>query len=499
MKSVLFSLLVLLFTVVIASFMYYNIPTQCGGSKTSANIVEGLDNESTTLPYYKVGTSRPGNLDNYNYFNGIYCEKGDTDCKTYALTCTVGVDPNCHNYKTTDPDCYDSSGAYICNSNSNRASDFTTSLHNASGSSCQTISGELVCNGDAWGKGSRWYDYAPPADTTFKTGSLCEIVDNKLVCEEPCGLIDGEWVCKKNTGFDHTNSYTNPYPDTELSYWNLEGDDLPPLWKTGYYYSGLSDWGISTTGTTTPTKTVKPSWSNFRYKTQETPIMNYPLQYGDWNRMLASPVVDTKDYTANSDTLNKIYQTLYTLVSRDDCSQGIYGCCSDQKTKKSDFQGSNCPEEELSKKIKKYIHVEVTKTAKKILPPEGSSIANTESVSKKDKDKNKNKKDKNKNKENENIPIPPSFLLSSGQTDSSPRNPFSQDMPISSAMNPMAALSDTNVLPAQSSYTSTVFLAGPNGGVIGNCPEPSFECKKGNCKTNNLPMPLVADFSSFGM
>jgi hypothetical protein len=42
-----------------------------------------------------------------------------------------------------------------------------------------------------------------------------------------------------------------------------------------------------------------------------------------------------------------------------------------------------------------------------------------------------------------------------------------------------------------------VFLTGPRGNLIGNGPDPSFECKKGNCQQNSLPMPLLTDFSSF--
>jgi hypothetical protein len=94
--------------------------------------------------------------------------------------------------------------------------------------------------------------------------------------------------------------------------------------------------------------------------------------------------------------------------------------------------------------------------------------------------------------------VPPAFSMSSAPTDSSPQNPLSQAEPIAAtgSVNP-TSFATTNVLPAQTSYTNTVFLTGPQGNLISNGPDPSFECKKGNCQQNSLPMPLLADFSSF--
>ena len=67
------------------------------------------NNDTNSEPYYKTGV-RPDGTHDYDYFNGIYCLKGDMDCKSYATTCSSG-DPNCHN--TDDSENTDVSGSDV--------------------------------------------------------------------------------------------------------------------------------------------------------------------------------------------------------------------------------------------------------------------------------------------------------------------------------------------------------------------------------------------------
>ncbi len=463
--------------------------------------------ELKSVPYYKQPGFKPDPDKEYAYANGMYCEVDDMRCKAYSISCKIG-EPNCHNYRNEtlkDENCYNPNGEYICGKNSNDASDFTDDLHNAYGGKCDMINGQLICEGDTWGKSDeKFLKNTPLEDVVYKDLPNCEIVDNKLVCEE------GDLTNTRNK-YGYIDAYKDEYRDSTLdpsSYRRGDRDvyeekyhdytqDLSP-WTTYGYSRYRNDWGI------THNYDRKKSWSNFNYGKEENPIMNYPLVHSAWNRHLESPPpVDTKDYTPNSDTLNKIFQTLYVLVSRNDCSQGIYGCCPDNKTAKSDLQGSNCTtgsnfnDVKLTDEVKKYIDFSISKNADKLTPPQNTSISNVEVVTKKKKDDKKVTKTVNY----QQLSLPPDFSLSSAPTNSIPQGTFDQNLPISSTTNILQALPETNVLPAQSSYTNTVFLAGPQGDIIGNSPEPSFECKKGkgNYKNNNLPMPILADFSSFGM
>jgi hypothetical protein len=446
MKPLMISLFILFITLILALVLYYYMPTQC-------KIKEALT-EDTEVPYYHL-SSRPSSTSDYAYINGIYCYPGDDECREYALTCTVGKDPNCHNNNPSDSKCYDASGAYICGS-------VKPSATSTSNYSCQTISGEYICDGNFWGM-KNFY----PEEVTPTITDVCKVEDGKIVCDESV------WknIYYRKGLFNEENSVNTGWSDQSAL---------------------LREWGIHA-------DSQKQSWYNFDYSIKDTPLLNYPLQKSDWNRYLESPSVDTKEDSVNSSILNKIYQQLYVLASRNDCSMGVYGCCSDRMTKKVDFQGSNCTNEVgLSDEVKKYIEVTVTKSASQLTPPPGSSIANAEAVP---------AQTAPPTAPNDNMmalgrqtsAVPPAFSMSSSPTDSSPQNPASQAQPIAAstaAVNP-TAFASTNVLPAQTSYTNTVFLTGPQGNLIGNGPDPSFECKKGNCQQNSLPMPLLADFSSF--
>ncbi len=453
--------------------------TATSTTDTSTSTVDTTD----TLKYYQRESSlKPSGYDEYEYYNGIYCKPDDNDCRTYALTCTVGEDPNCHNNVETDTECYNSSGEYICNSSSGSASSYTDALHDAS-----IDSGE-----DVWDPSvnSYTYSYSDVRDKDFKKIKGCKTVDGELICNDKV-------------------AWRSVYDDGKVK--NVKAaedifdDDLDPAkWKNK---SSKNDWGLSTVNKTLNTlfgnnmsNKNKITWSSFDYDVDDSPLLNYPLKNTDWNRYLASPNIDTKGYTDNSDTLNKIFQILYVLVSRNDCSQGIYGCCSDKVTAKTDYQGSNCPSKlSLSDEVKQYIDMSITKNAGALIPPQDSSISNLEIISKTKKNDNKTVEKININSQTN---LPPNFASSFEKTNSSPQSTNAREEPISSSASLFQPVSfyDTNVLPAQASYTSTVYLAGPNGNTIGNNgPDPSFECKKGNCKQNNLPMPVLTDFSRFGM
>lgn len=478
MKPLMISLFILFITLLLALMMYLYMPTQCKGK-----VKEALTNEETELPYYKM-SSTPSSTEDYAYINGIYCYPGDDECREYALTCTVGKDPNCHNNKPSDANCYDASGAYICGG----VKPSTATLNY----SCQTISGEYICNGNLWGTNNVY-----PQEISSVT-DVCKVENGSIICNESV------WK----------NIYLRDMYDEENT-----------VNTTGWVdqTEQLNEWGIRTA-------TPKQSWYNFDYNVQDTPLLNYPLQKSDWNRYLTSPAVDTKEDSVNTSTLNKIYQQLYVLASRNDCSMGVYGCCSDKKTAKVDFQGSNCPTDAgLTEEVKKYIELTVTKSASQLTPPPGSSIANAAAVPPAGTVANVPPAGTVANvpqpppgssianaeavppptpspTPNNNVlalsrqpsAVPPSFSMSSAPTDSAPQHPTAQAEPISGSTGPANPTAfATNVLPTQTSYTNTVFLTGPRGNLIGNGPDPSFECKKGNCQQNSLPMPLLADFSSF--
>jgi len=155
--------------------------------------------------------------------------------------------------------------------------------------------------------------------------------------------------------------------------------------------------------------------------------------------------VDTKEPVADSDTLNKIYQLLNSLIERNHCTVSTYGCCKDNITAKKDVPGSNCSETRavgLSDDVKKYIDTAVSEKTF-TFPPSSSSLLQT------------------------TIESPP-----------------------------------TNQLSTQASYTNTVFLAPPHGNYMypGKCPNPA-DCKAptySNVNSDKLPLPLVSDFSKFG-
>jgi len=501
------SLFIFVASIIIALLLYVYMPKQC-----SKPVKESLENE---VPYYKSTTPlRPNSTDDYKYYNGIYCKKGDDDCKEYAYTCTVGEDPNCRNYDSATADCYDKNGKYICDTTYD-ASDYTEWLHDVAGS-CQTISGEYICSGSAWGKSDeKWLSFVELDDVEYTNNPSCEVVKGEIVCDEEeiedqileeevdatnnCQIVDGNIVCDYNRSV----LYDSPGYDVDTVF---KGYDSPPY--------GLNEWGVSsiTNSILRELENVNATRSSYHtldnlHENDSCKLVNGDIMcdyatlqnlyaaahptttaYSDWNRNLESP---TTNETIHSDMLTKIYNAIYLLASRNDCSQGIYGCCPDKQTAKTDPNGSNCAS--LNEEVKKYIDMEITKTAEKLTPPASSTLANIQTLP-----STQGTAAQGTTTQGTTTQGTTQGTTSQGSTTNGTMESAWAAMSGSTPpLNP-TAFQETDTSPAQRSYTSTVFLAGPKGGMIGNCPEPSFECKKGNCKQNNLPMPLLADFSSFG-
>jgi hypothetical protein len=528
MKMILLSLCILVVTILL---LYLYMPMKC------SNIKEPLENEDKDeLPYYQSDTPLgPGG--EREYYNGIYCKKGDDDCRKYAFTCSVEEDPNCHNFDSKTADCYDNKGNYTCDTKYN-PSDYMKDLHDAAGS-CRTISGEYICDGKEWGKSAeKWLSFVELDDLKYEKNSSCKVKDGKLVCDNQeindkikaeevdgtnhCRIFNNEIVCDDNVWDRYTPS--NYHVDSETR------DTHPSSWSNANIpSSALNEWGISNITSSILSELNDINATRASYHTLDNLHENSSCQlingeiacdydvwkklyvdappttspYSDWNRYLETPTVDTKDYTANADTLNKIFKAIYVIASRNDCSQGIYGCCADKVTAKSDYQGSNCPNQlSLSDEVKQYIDYSVTKTADKMTPPESSTLANAATVpasTKKDSlAPTANGSTSTSTSTNTNTNSNTNSSASTNTNGFSSIDAVWENMNGSTPLPNTTSFLDTNVTPAQTSYTSTVFLAGPKGGIIGNCPEPSYECKKGQCKHNNLPMPVLADFSSFG-
>ncbi len=510
MKMILLSLFILVVTILL---LYLYVP-KCKVKEP----LENEDEDEDEVPYYKSDTPLgPGG--EREYYNGMYCIRGDDDCRKYAFTCNVEEDPNCNNYDSKTADCYDNKGNYTCDTTYN-PSDYTKDLHDAAGS-CRTISGEYICDGKEWGKSAeKWLSFVELDDVKYEKNSSCKVKDGKLVCDNEeindkikaedvdgtnyCRIVNNEIVCDDNVWAPSKYQVELETRDTNPSSWS--NSRIPS--------SALDEWGISSITSSILSELNDINATRASYHTLDNLHENSSCQlingeiacdydvwkklyvdappstspYSDWNRYLESPNVDTKDYTANSDTLNKIFKAIYVIASRNDCSQGIYGCCADKVTSKSDYQGSNCPNQlSLSDEVKQYIDYSITKTADKMTPPESSTLGNAATVP-------------TSTTNNSAASTAASTAASNTNTSTSPIGSDAIWESMNGSTPPLNTTSflDTNVTPAQTSYTSTVFLAGPKGGIIGSCPDPSYECKKGQCKHNNLPMPVLADFSSFG-
>ena len=149
-------------------------------------------------------------------------------------------------------------------------------------------------------------------------------------------------------------------------------------------------------------------------------------------------------YTADSATINKIYQILSSMITKNHCETSAFGCCKDRITAKSDMLGSNCSEAVvvgLNDDVKKYIDNKLSEQSFTFTPETSSLLQTT---------------------------LPPS---------------------------------KENNLFTQKSYTNTIFLTPPRGNAA-SCPEPSFNSKitpsYSNINSAQLPTPVLADFSSFG-
>jgi hypothetical protein len=352
--------------------------------------------------------------------------------------------------------------------------------------------GELVCDNDEINDKIKAED--------VDAANNCKIVNNEIVCDYNVWDRDTPSKYQVDTKDPSESSWSNSdTPSNSLNEWGISTitssilSELNDINATRASYHTLDN--IHTDDSCKLVNgQIACEYDVWKKLYEDVPPSTSP--YSDWNRYLESPTVDTKDYTANSDTLNKIFKAIYVLASRNDCSQGIYGCCSDKVTAKSDYQGSNCANQiSLSDEVKQYIDYSITKTADKMAPPESSTLNNAAVLP--------TSATNGASALTPATTLTPSASASNGGSASNGAPPIGSNV-VWESMNgstpPLNTTSflDTDVTPAQTSYTSTVFLAGPKGGIIGNCPDPSYECKKGNCKHNNLPMPVLADFSSFG-
>lgn len=80
---------------------------------------------------------------------------------------------------------------------------------------------------------------------------------------------------------------------------------------------------------------------------------------------------DPMGYTADSATINKIYQLLNGMVTKNHCETSAHGCCKDKLTAKSDRAGSNCSEAivvGLTDDVKKYIDTSISEKTYSFTP-----------------------------------------------------------------------------------------------------------------------------------
>jgi hypothetical protein len=80
---------------------------------------------------------------------------------------------------------------------------------------------------------------------------------------------------------------------------------------------------------------------------------------------------DPMGYTADSATINKIYQLLNSMVTKNHCETSAHGCCKDKLTAKSDRAGSNCSEAivvGLTDDVKKYIDTSISEKTYSFTP-----------------------------------------------------------------------------------------------------------------------------------
>jgi hypothetical protein len=80
---------------------------------------------------------------------------------------------------------------------------------------------------------------------------------------------------------------------------------------------------------------------------------------------------DPMGYTADSATMNKIYQLLNSMVTKNHCETSAHGCCKDKITAKSDRAGSNCSEAivvGLTDDVKNYIDTSISEKTYSFTP-----------------------------------------------------------------------------------------------------------------------------------
>jgi hypothetical protein len=80
---------------------------------------------------------------------------------------------------------------------------------------------------------------------------------------------------------------------------------------------------------------------------------------------------DPMGYTADSATINKIYQLLNGMITKNHCETSAHGCCKDKLTAKSDRAGSNCSEAivvGLTDDVKKYIDTSISEKTYSFTP-----------------------------------------------------------------------------------------------------------------------------------
>lgn len=154
---------------------------------------------------------------------------------------------------------------------------------------------------------------------------------------------------------------------------------------------------------------------------------------------------DPLGYTPDSATLNKINQTLNSLVMKNHCDTSAFGCCKDKFTAKTDQRGTNCSEAivvGLTDDVKHYIDTSISEKTFSFTPSTSALLQTS---------------------------LPSTHSSSA----------------------------------VQNSYTNTVFLAAPKGvpPPPGSCPQSSFDSKitptYSNVESSALPLPILSDFSQF--
>lgn len=281
---------------------------------------------------------------------------------------------------------------------------------------------------DSSGNTVTTYDYAPYAGVTYNT------------------TIGSDDIPTPGSRFsDETVKY-----DGKITYGNYNwANNSSTIVGSDYISSGSTgSTGSGSTGNTSAGSTgyIGATTGNTSYELDSSILLKDNDILADYTSPTTQSYIaqDPMGYTADSATINKIYQILNSMITKNHCETSAFGCCKDRITAKSDMLGSNCSEAVvvgLNDDVKKYIDNKLSEQSFSF-KPENSSLLQTT--------------------------LPP------------PKE---------------------NNLFTQKSYTNTIFLAPPRGNAA-SCPEPSFDSKitpsYSNVNSAQLPLPVLADFSSFG-